>query len=212
MKEISQEHKEVTGFKSGPSKTMWYFKGIYEVTLAVVKEETKQALFVVKGETKHQHETLEAAALTSMFTPDILCTKHVPYLSEAVCLELVIFVSSGGIKGLLALSHQLANVVTQVLDKRRHAPCQVKRIGHWPRDGHRVKPAAGGTAAVGKRLSLQCERNPWLRKVTPHKQTLCHDLQYGYALCQPHRTMSRNGTTVLACWPGFPVSQQLLFT
>lgn len=69
---------------------MWYFRDIYKKTLAVVKGETKQALFVIKVETKHQHETLEAEALMPMFATDTLCAEHVPYLSGAVCLELVI--------------------------------------------------------------------------------------------------------------------------
>lgn len=69
---------------------MCYFRGIYKVMLAVVKGETKQALFVVEGERKHQHETLEVEVLTPMSATDILCAEHVPYLSGAVCLKLLI--------------------------------------------------------------------------------------------------------------------------
>lgn len=62
----------------------------YKVTLAVVKGEKEQALFAVQGETEHQHETLGAEVLTPTFGTDILCAEQVPYLSGAVCLELVI--------------------------------------------------------------------------------------------------------------------------
>lgn len=68
---------------------MCYFRGIYKVTLAVVKGETKQALSV-EGATKHQHETLEVEVLMPTSATGILCTEPVPYLSGAVCLELVI--------------------------------------------------------------------------------------------------------------------------
>lgn len=99
---------------------MCYFRRIGKVTLKVVREEKKKVL-----QYKRWTETLEVWVLMPRSATDFLCAGACP-LPLGSCLPSAChFVSSGGIKGLLAWSQQHANAVTQALDESRRAPCQV---------------------------------------------------------------------------------------